>query len=105
MACDNIYQRCCDRSSVARKKASPADADETSVVIEKLMFIRDYLTDLTAINKGFSLRRAEASPEKPAPATRREAGEVGTGGSVEGPKSVAPKSVAPPSVAPQSQAP
>jgi len=59
MACENIYQRCCDRSSVARSRKASADEDETMVLKEKLQFIRDYLTDLTAITKGFKL------PEKP----------------------------------------
>lgn len=51
MACENIYQRCCDRSSVARNRKASADEDETMVLMEKLQFIRDYLTDLTAITK------------------------------------------------------
>lgn len=108
MACDNIYHRCLGRSTTSRKKASSSDADETTVVIEKLMFIRDYITDLNAINKGFSLRRAEPSPEKPATATTGPVtGAVATAGgtAAEAPKSVAPPASRPPqSVAPQSQA-
>eukprot|EP00327_Prymnesium_parvum_P035936 CAMPEP_0195625550 /NCGR_PEP_ID=MMETSP0815-20121206/17912_1 /TAXON_ID=97485 /ORGANISM="Prymnesium parvum, Strain Texoma1" /LENGTH=309 /DNA_ID=CAMNT_0040766633 /DNA_START=97 /DNA_END=1026 /DNA_ORIENTATION=+ len=40
MACENIYQRCCDRSSVARNRKASADEDETMVLMEKLQFIR-----------------------------------------------------------------
>jgi hypothetical protein len=43
MACENIYHRCCDRSTVQRKtRQLPADADNEAVVgdlIEKLDFI------------------------------------------------------------------
>ena len=56
MACENIYQRCCDRSSVQRKARSSADADETMIVIDKLLFIQDYLLDLTAITKGREIK-------------------------------------------------
>ena len=59
MACENIYQRCCDRSSVARNRKASPEEDEETVIKEKLQFIRDYLTDLTAITKGFR------PPEKP----------------------------------------
>lgn len=44
MACENIYLRCCDRSSVQRKmKQLPPDADDDLIVkdlIEKLDFIQ-----------------------------------------------------------------
>jgi len=53
MACENIYQRCCDTSSVARNRKASADEDESEVIKEKLQFIRDYLTDLTAIARNY----------------------------------------------------
>lgn len=44
MACENIYLRCCDRSTVQRKtRQLPADADDEAVLgdlIEKLEFIQ-----------------------------------------------------------------
>lgn len=44
MACENIYLRCCDRSTVQRKtRQLPADADEEAVLgdmLEKLDFIQ-----------------------------------------------------------------
>ena len=109
MGCDNIYHRCLGRSTTSRKKASSSDDDETTVVIEKLMLVRDYLTDLNAINKGFSLKRAaEPSLEKPGAATVGAATgglSVAGGAAAEAAKSAAPKSQAPAqSVAPQSQA-
>jgi len=71
MACENIYQRCCDRSSVQRKKLQSAASDEDEVevirvIIEKLMFIRDYVLDLSSITKGFRpLETKAGSPRRP----------------------------------------
>jgi len=76
MACENIYQRCCDRSTVQRKRLgnqSDADAEAVmQVIIEKLLFIRDYALDLTAITKGFR----PPEPGKASPTARREGGGV-----------------------------
>lgn len=112
MACDNIYHRCCQTSSVARKKASKSeDADETDVVIEKLMFIRDYVTDLNSINKTFQARRAEKEALQGSQKKEGEGAAGGLGSTIGGGaaselgKSQAPKSVAPTSVAPASVAP
>ena len=50
MACDNIYSRCIDKSTVRRAEKS-AESDETAILLEKLSFIRDFVTDLKDIAK------------------------------------------------------
>jgi len=53
MACENIYQRCMTKTHVARKevKDGSGDLQDAEAVVEKLGFIRDYVTDLQAIAK------------------------------------------------------
>ena len=71
MACDNIYQRCCDRSHVARRKAG-GDSADLGVLVDKLMYIKDYLSDLSAIARsGAAEVRHEASQRRRAEARRR----------------------------------
>ena len=76
MACENIYQRCVLKSSVARKEPRDSDhQEETEVIVEKLSFIRDYVTDLQSIaHKWLAVKAAET-------ATKGElAGAAATGG-------------------------
>lgn len=72
MACENIYQRCCDRSSVQRKRLHATDADDAAVIrvlIEKLHLIRENVLDLTAITRGWRPPLAsETSRPAPSPA-------------------------------------
>ena len=57
MACENIYQRCCNHSTVRRKsKPLPSDTNGVELVrilIDRLSFIRDYILDMTDISKNF----------------------------------------------------
>ena len=46
MACDNIYQRCCDRSHVARRKAG-GDSADLGVLVDKLMYIKGVSHDVS----------------------------------------------------------
>lgn len=71
MACENIHQRCCDRSSVARKPLKTGDGDPTAALKEKLQFVRDYLTDLTAITRGWKVPPPNSLPVDRAPPTER----------------------------------
>ena len=74
MACENIYQRCMTKTHVARKEVKPDGSgqleDETEAVVEKLGFIRDYITDLQAISK----------LAKPVSTPKAELGATGGGG-------------------------
>ena len=67
MACDNIYQRCCDRSHVARRKAG-GDSADLGVLVDKLMYIKDYLSDLSAIARSGAASRAAAEAKAAAAA-------------------------------------
>ena len=42
MACDNIYQRCCDRSHVARRKAG-GDSADLGVLVDKLEVAHEHI--------------------------------------------------------------
>jgi len=54
MACENIYSRCLSHSKVARKAVKgkgEGNTDDTAIIIEKLAYMQDYLTDLQSISK------------------------------------------------------
>ena len=84
MACENIYQRCMSKTHVARKEVKDSgsgDLDDTAAVVEKLNAIRDYITDLQSISKGFVPKAAAPKGELGAPAPPADAAAAGGGAS------------------------
>ena len=82
MACENIYQRCMTKSHVARKEPKSSEKDDIQVIIEKLGFIKDYVTDLQAISrlaKPVSTPKADAAGSPSAnPADAKAAAAAGS---------------------------